>query len=164
MSVNFSCDSMAPNTLFANARVLLFTSMLPMRILKYAPSLYRTFESHDSNASHVPLLLAIEFPIIPHTPVLLTSVCSPLTCFSNFSTTLSSFLVGLDSGLGISIVFDLFGRNGIGVVGLEDKNYFVQVSLHGPQYPPKFNGIAIDQLTELAALNSAIKLACTTSW
>jgi hypothetical protein len=58
------------------------------------------------------------------TPALLTSACSPLTCFSNLSTTVSSFLVGLLSGLGISIVFDLLGRNGIGVEGLELKNYF----------------------------------------
>jgi hypothetical protein len=53
----------------------------------------------------------------------LTSACSPLTAFSNLSTTLLlSSVLGLDSGLDISIVFDLLGRNGMGVEGLEDKN------------------------------------------
>jgi hypothetical protein len=61
----------------------------------------------------------------PYTPALLTSAPSPLTAISNFSTTLLAFLSGLSSGLGISIVFDLFGRNGIGVEGLEDKNYAI---------------------------------------
>jgi hypothetical protein len=61
------------------------------------------------------------------TPALLTSACSPFTAASNLSTTLLLSLsfglsLGLLSGLGISIVFDLFGRNGIGVEGLELKN------------------------------------------
>jgi hypothetical protein len=61
------------------------------------------------------------------TPALLTSTPSPLTCASNLSTSVlffsSSFRDGLASGLGMSRVFDLLGRNGIGVDGLDERNY-----------------------------------------
>ena len=62
-----------------------------------------------------------------HTPPLFTSACSPFTAFSKVSTNVLlcsfSFCVGLDSGLGISIVFDLLGLNGMGVEGREERNY-----------------------------------------
>jgi hypothetical protein len=62
-----------------------------------------------------------------YTPALLTSAWLPLTAASSLSTIVLPscllFRVGLDSGLGISRVFDRLGRKGMGVVGLDDRNY-----------------------------------------
>jgi hypothetical protein len=66
-----------------------------------------------------------------------------------FFSSFSASLVGLDSGLGISIVFDLLGRKGMGVVGLEERNY---VSLASTPPNPATNL----RLTDEAALNMAM--------
>jgi hypothetical protein len=69
-----------------------------------------------------------------HTPAPWTPA-SPLTLASSLSTSvLCPFVgfclynLGLISGLGISRVFDLFGLNGFGVLGLEFKNCDATVS------------------------------------
>lgn len=55
--------------------------------------------------------------------------CVPFTLASSrFTSGLPSYsflpaCLGLDSGLGISMVFDRLGRKGIGVDGLEERNY-----------------------------------------
>ena len=92
---------------------------------------------------------------LTYTPALLTSACSPLTAASSLSTivlffsSFSASLVGLDSGLRISIVFDRLGRKGMGVVGLEERNYASLAST-----PPIL--ATNSRLTDEAALNMAM--------